>query len=73
LYGSVNWTIKAGDTRRMTAAEIKYIRKTTECTWKDKKTNTEIAKERNITPVFENIEEKRRNWLQRINNVPHNR
>ena len=27
LYGSENWTIKARDARRLTAAEMKYIRK----------------------------------------------
>jgi hypothetical protein len=28
LYGSETWTIKARDTRRITAAEIKYMRRT---------------------------------------------
>jgi hypothetical protein len=28
LYGSENWTIKARDERRITAAEIKYTRRT---------------------------------------------
>jgi hypothetical protein len=27
LYGSETWTIKAGDARRITAAETKYMRK----------------------------------------------
>jgi hypothetical protein len=57
----------------MTAAEITYITKTAEYTWKDKKTNTEIAKGRNMTTVFKNIEEYRINCLQRINNFPHNK
>jgi hypothetical protein len=30
LYRSENWTIKARDARRMTAAEMKYMRKTAE-------------------------------------------
>ena len=29
LYGSETWNIKASDTRRITAAEMKYIRRTT--------------------------------------------
>jgi hypothetical protein len=33
LYSSENWTIQAGDARRITAAEIKYLRKTPEYTW----------------------------------------
>jgi hypothetical protein len=50
LYGSENWTVKARDTRRITAAEIKYMRKTAVYIWIDRRTNTEIAKELNITP-----------------------
>jgi DNA-binding CsgD family transcriptional regulator len=45
LYGSENWTIKARDATRITAAEMKYMRKTAGCTWREHKTNTEIAKE----------------------------
>jgi hypothetical protein len=28
LYGSETWTVKARDVRRITAAEMKYIRRT---------------------------------------------
>ena len=42
--GSENWTIKARDARRITAAEMKYERKTTGYTSTDDTTNTEIAK-----------------------------
>jgi hypothetical protein len=38
-------TIKAKDARRITAAEMKYMRRTAEYTWTDYKTNTQIAKE----------------------------
>jgi len=55
LYGSENWTITARDSRRMTAAEIKYTRKTAGCTWTDYKTNTHTGKELNITPVLDKI------------------
>jgi len=49
---------------------MKYIRKA-EYTWTDYKTNTEIAKELNTTPVLDKIQEYRRNWLQHINrNAP---
>ena len=37
LYGSENWTIKARDARRVTAAEMKCMRKTAGCTWTDYK------------------------------------
>ena len=33
LYGSETWTIKASDARRITAAEMKYMRRTAGYTW----------------------------------------
>ena len=44
LYGSENWTIKASNARRITAAEMKYMRRTAGYTWTDYKTNAQIAK-----------------------------
>jgi hypothetical protein len=35
LYGSETWTIKASDARRITAAEMKYVRRTAGYTWAD--------------------------------------
>ena len=40
LYGSETWTVKARDARRITAAEMKYVRRTVGYTWTDYKTNT---------------------------------
>ena len=55
LYGSETWTIKATDARRITATEMKYMRKTAGYTWADYKTNTQIAKELKITPTLEKL------------------
>jgi hypothetical protein len=55
LYSSENWTIKARDARRITAEEMKYMIKTAGYIWTDYKTNTEIAKELNITLVLYKI------------------
>jgi len=57
LYRGENCTIKARDTRRITAAEMKYLRNTAGYTWTDCKTNTEIAKEISLTPVLDKIQE----------------
>jgi ABC-type ATPase involved in cell division len=38
-------TIKTRDTRRITAAEMKYMRRTAGYIWTDYKRNTQIAKE----------------------------
>jgi len=37
LQGSETWTIKASDARRITAAEMKYMRRTAGYTWTDYK------------------------------------
>jgi hypothetical protein len=42
LYSSENRTIRARDGRRITVAEIKYVRKTAEYTWTNYKTQTQI-------------------------------
>jgi hypothetical protein len=55
LYDSENWTIKARDARRITAADMKYIRRTARYTWTDDKTYAEIAKGLNINPVLDII------------------
>ena len=39
LYGSKIWTIKARDARRITAAEMKYMRRTAGYAWTDYRTN----------------------------------
>jgi hypothetical protein len=38
LYGRENWTTKARDARRITAAEMKLMRKAAAYTWTDYKT-----------------------------------
>ena len=49
---------------------MKYMRKTAEYTWTDYKTNTEIAKELNITPMLDKMQEYIRNWLQHVYGMP---
>jgi len=73
LYGSESWTIKARDTRRITAAEMKYMRRTAGYTWTGHKTNTQIAKELKITPILDKLQEYKRNWIQHVNRMPRNR
>jgi hypothetical protein len=48
------------DARRITATEMKYMRKTAGYTWTDYKRKREVAKELNITPVLDKIQEYRR-------------
>jgi len=73
LYGSETWTIKARDARRITAAEMKYMRRTAVYTWTDYKTNTQITKELKITPILDKLLEYKRKWIQHVNRMPRNR
>jgi hypothetical protein len=56
-----NWTVKARDARRITAAEMKYMRRTAGYTWTDYKTNTQITKELKITTIMDKLLEYKRN------------
>jgi hypothetical protein len=49
LYGSNTWTFKARVARRISAAEMKYMRRTAGYTGTDCKRNTQIAKELKIS------------------------
>jgi hypothetical protein len=60
------------DATRITEAEMKYIR-TAGYTWTDHKTNIEIARELNITPVLDKIQGCKGKWKQHINRIPRNK
>jgi hypothetical protein len=51
LYGSDTWTIKARDSRRITAAGMKYVRRTAGYICTDYKTNAQISNELKITSI----------------------
>jgi len=55
LYGSETWTIKTRDAKRITAEEMKYIRRTAGYTWTDYKTNAQITKQLKITPILDKL------------------
>jgi hypothetical protein len=72
LHGSDTWNIKAREARKITAAEMKYMR-TAVYTWTDYKTSTQITKELKITPILDKLLEYKRNWIQYVNRMPRNR
>jgi hypothetical protein len=73
LYGSETWTVKARDASRISAEEMKYMRRTAGYTGTDCKTNTQIAKELKITAILDKLLEYKRNWIQHVNRMPCNR
>jgi hypothetical protein len=66
-------TMKARDGRRITAAEMKYMRRTAGYTWTDYETNMQITKELKIAPILYKLLEYKRNWIQHVNRTPRNR
>jgi len=73
LYGNETWTVKTRDARRITAAEIKYMRRTAGYTWTDYKTNAQIANELKITLILDKLLEYKRSWIKHVNIMPRNR
>jgi len=73
LYVNETWTIKASDARRITAAGLKYMRRTAGYTWTDYKTNAQIAKELKITQILDKLLEYKRSWIQHVNRMSRNR
>jgi hypothetical protein len=53
--GRENWTIQSGGRRRITATEMKYMRKTAGYNWRDHKTKIEM--ELNITPALDKMQD----------------
>ena len=68
LYDSETWTIKASDARRITAAEMTYMR-TARYTWTGYKTHTQITKELKISPILNKLLEYKRGWIQHVNRM----
>jgi hypothetical protein len=54
-------TIKARNAIRISAVEMKCMRRTAGYTWTDCKTNTQTANELKITPILDKLLEYRRN------------
>jgi bisphosphoglycerate-dependent phosphoglycerate mutase len=66
LYGSETWTIKTRDTRRITAAEMKYMRIKVGYTWKDYKNKYTNCKGIKKTQMLDKLLEYKRNWMQHV-------
>jgi hypothetical protein len=72
LYGSETWTVKAKDARRITAAQMKYIKRAAGYTRADYQTNRQIVKELIITPILDKLLEYKGTWIH-VNRMPRNK
>jgi len=73
LYGSKTWIVKARNNRRITAADVKYMRRTAAYTWTDYKTNEQITKELKVTQFLDKLPEHKRDWIKHVNRMPRSR
>ena len=51
---------------------MKYMKRTAGHSWRDYKTNEQIAKDLKITPHLDKLLEYKRNWIQHVNRMPRN-
>jgi hypothetical protein len=70
LYDSETSTVKSKDKSRLTAAEMKFIRKTAKYTWRDHKTNEEILNKLKVTSTLDNITSYKTEGIQHVNRIP---
>jgi hypothetical protein len=70
LYGSKKWALKSKDKSRLTAAEMRFMRKTEKYTWRDHKTNEEIINELKVTSILDKIISYKRDWIQHKIRMP---
>jgi hypothetical protein len=57
---------RARDAKKITAAEIKYMRRTAGYTCTDYKTNAQISRELKKTPILDKLLEYKRSWIQHV-------
>jgi hypothetical protein len=72
-YRSEAWTICKSDRTRITANEMKFLRRTAGYKKLDKKRNAEILWELKINSVLEHIDQCRSNWKQYVQRMDRSR
>jgi hypothetical protein len=66
LLNSENWTVRSKYKSRLTAAEMKFMRKTAKYTWRDHKASEEMLNKLKISSILEKISYKS-DWIQNVN------
>lgn len=72
-YGCEAWTIRARDASRITAAEMRFMRRTAGYTRWDHKRNDEILQQLKIESIHSYLNLQRQNWLNHINRMERTR
>lgn len=72
-FGSEAWTIRNIDSQRLTAAEMRFMRRTAGYTRMDHIKNFDIMKELQIEPITEYLQKYRQNWRSHVIRMPRSR
>jgi hypothetical protein len=72
-YGSEGWTIRKSDESRITACEMKFMRRTAGYTKGDLKRNEEVLKELRVEPILDYICRYQNNWRGHVNRMSRTR
>ncbi|KAJ4432990.1 hypothetical protein ANN_15247 [Periplaneta americana] len=72
-FGSEAWTIRNIDSQRLTAAEMRFVRRTAGYTRLDHIRNFDIMKELQIEPITEYLKKYRQSWRSHIIRMPRSR
>jgi hypothetical protein len=68
-YGSKVWTIRKGDSNRLTACKMKFTRRTLDYTKWDHKRNEDILTELKIEPMIDYIKHYQESWRSHVNRM----
>lgn len=69
LFGSETWTMTAADSKKLQAAEMKFLRSVKGCTILDKIRNDKIREELMIFSLEEKIKNYRYQWAEHVNRM----
>jgi hypothetical protein len=69
FYGREAWTIRKGDSNRLTACEMKFMRRTAGYTKWDHKRNEDILTELKIEPMIHYIKHYQESWRSHVNRM----
>lgn len=72
-YGCEVWALKKSDKRRITAVEMKFLRRSAGYTLLDKKRNEVIQEELGVTPIIKKITEYRKKWRNHVDRMHEDR
>jgi hypothetical protein len=73
IYGCEVWALKKTDKRRITAAEMRFMRKTAKVTLEDRIKSEEITKQLGVIPVIQKVKAYRKKWRSHVGRMEENR